>query len=231
MWRKKSVLFVLGLYLLLMACGKSGGKDVRNGAAKWQVNVCLMEDGVLYKNSDTGCMEFFDYETGSYRALCADPNCLHDSMECEAVYLYEKANFIGRLGDKWYYNGLDAKEKRSFRCCDLDGGNDKKVGEFPYDFSGAFGDCVLFYEGSCILATDDTIIKEETEEWIGTISGIYRYHFDTGGIEMICQEKEYMRPAYAVYGTYKDWLIYTEYNGEYVTLKSKNLKTARINGI
>lgn len=73
--------------LLLVSCGKEEPKETQICESQWYGNVCLMEDGVLYKNPDTDRMEYFDYHTKDYGPLCAKPNCSHNSKECESVFL------------------------------------------------------------------------------------------------------------------------------------------------
>lgn len=225
MRRRYLSLLMCSISLLLVSCGKEEPKETQICESQWYGNVCLMEDGVLYKNPDTDRMEYFDYHTKDYGPLCAKPNCSHNSKECESVFLGQKAYFIGRLEDRWYYHTADEELGGSFRFCDLDGGNDKKIGEFPYIHDGSFGSRVLFYGNSCIFAAGKDYFEEETGEWTGTSSAIYWYRLDTGEADILCPEKTYMRPAYAVYGEYGSCLIYTEYNGETYALKQKNLET------
>lgn len=76
---------------------------------------------MVYQNSWTSKMEYFDYGTESYRPLCSNVNCLHNDEECFAVYLDQNATVLGRIGNKWYYHMWLENGTGIFCSCDLDG--------------------------------------------------------------------------------------------------------------
>ncbi|QNM06630.1 TolB-like translocation protein [Qiania dongpingensis] len=222
-------LFFSASVLILAGCGKKKKTDNAEESV-WRMNSCFTKTGILYKKSDiNGKIKYYDYETKEYLTLCAKANCRHDSSECMAVYLYQNIDFMGKLGDKWYYHVMKTDEDEgAFYSCDLDGGNEKKIGSFSHGNGYAIGTVNLFYGDVCVLETEDDHFDDATGEWTGTASGIYRYHFDTGEAEVLCEEKEYMRPAYSVFGKYKNKLIYTEWDGEKNLLRQMDLDTREI---
>ncbi|MEI3176222.1 MAG: hypothetical protein V8S96_06980 [Lachnospiraceae bacterium] len=194
--------------------------------SEWQVNMCYMESGFLYKNPDSGKMEYYDYQTRKYRPLCAEPNCEHKTEECEAVYLAEKADFIGRYKERWYYFCEGEEGERAFYSCDLDGAGEKKIGEFAHHGGTFVASKVIFSEGSCLIATCEDVLDEKTYEWTGkVISGIYRFNLETGEETVFCEEKENTRPSYCIYGMVEGKLLYTEWNDQGCMVKAKDLES------
>ncbi len=196
-------------------------------SSEWRVNMCFTQDGILFKNPITGLMEYYDYNTDYYQLLCAKPNCTHNTEDCEAVYLAQKAYLIGRAGDRWAYYSEDDDLNGSFYSCKLDGTDEKKLGEFHHQGGSTTSSRVIFYDSACIMATGEDKFEEETGEWIGTFSGIYQYDLETGEERILCEEKEYMRPAYCIYGVYGHQLIYTEWDGEKNVLKVLDLENGK----
>ena len=90
---KKTALF-LCIFLLIIGCEKEK-TNKENSHSKWEVNMGFTEDVLLYRNSATDRVEYFDYQTGYYGPLCAKPNCLHSDLECMAYYMGEKVGQIG----------------------------------------------------------------------------------------------------------------------------------------
>ncbi|MCD2493725.1 hypothetical protein LQE92_14035 [Lacrimispora sp. NSJ-141] len=228
MKKYRTFLFFCISAFILAGCGKKERTD-NAGESVWRMNSCFTETGILYKKSETnGKLKYYDYESKEYLTLCAKANCRHDSSECMSVYLYQNIDFIGKLGDKWYYRVMKTDESEgAFYSCDLDGGNEKEVGPFSHGNGKAIGTVNLFYDNVCVLETEDDYFDETTGEWTGTGSGIYRFHFDTGEAEVLCEEKEYMRPAYSVYGKYDNKLLYTEWDGKKNLLKQMDLGTKK----
>lgn len=217
----KKILFILGICFLLISCGKKE-KQTENSHSKWEVDKAFTEEALLYRNSATNRVEYFDYETGYYGPLCAKLNCLHNGLECMAYYMGEKASRIGRLRDQWYYVKIKDDGTQVFCSCDLDGANEKEIGEFSH----TIGYQIFYWEDSCIFLTEDSAFDEESEEWLGDISGIYQYHLDTGEAEVLCPEKGRSKDdPYRLYGQYQDSLIYGEATGEGFELRILDLKT------
>lgn len=222
--RMRKLFLFLCICLLFVGCGKETNK-VEHDHSKWEVDKCFTEDALLYKNSFTRRVEYFDYQTGHYGPLCGKPNCLHEDSECMACYLWDAIVQMGRLGDKWYYVKLEDDGTQAFCSCDLDGTNEKEIGEFPHRVSYKG----YFYEDSCIFLTEDAVFDEKDGEWLGDISGIYQYHLDTGEAEVLCPEKDIMTTAaYRLYGQYENKLIYGERMGEGLKLRIMDLKTHEI---
>lgn len=196
-------------------------------SSEWLVNKCFIQDGILFKNPNTNWMEYYDYNTDHYQLLCAKPNCTHDTEECEAVYLAQKAYLIGRTGDRWAYYSEDDGLNGSFYSCKIDGTDEKKLGEFHHQGGSTASSRVIFYDSACILATGEDKFDEETGEWTGTFGGIYQYDLETGEENVLCEEKEYMRPAYCIYGVSGHRLIYTEWDGEKNLLKALDLENGK----
>ncbi len=225
--RKDCILFFV-LLLLCAGCGGSRKKETSGQMSVYDGNLCFTEDGVVYQNPNPGSVTgYFDYKTGTYIPLCAKSNCLHDSIECQAVYLKGYADYIGRIGDKWYYHVAEWQEEEGgFHSCDLDGGNDKILGSFPC--SNGTG-VILFYDQMCVLATWDVEFDEDAGEVAGNTSGIYGYHLDTGEWEALCPEKETENgPAYELCGKYGENLFYSEWEGKISVLKQMNLETGEV---
>lgn len=225
--RKKSICLII-ILLLLSGCGKRKAEP-QPGSSKWKDFFCFTEEGLLYKKSEVhGKLTYLDYQNMDYGALCAKPNCLHDSMECEAFSLYQKADFIGRLGEQWYYGMTDETSGGTIRTCMLNGEQDREVGSFSHGNSYAIGTVTLFYDKYCILATADDHFDGITGAWTGTTSAIYRYDLEHGEAEVLCPEKEHEHPSYAVYGMYKDQLIYGEWIEDGMKCRQMDLKTGEI---
>lgn len=181
------------------------GGEKRSGGSRWIQGYTFTEEGIVYANPNPlgkGKAEYLDYRTGKYMPLCDKVNCLHNSKECFAVHV---GGDMGRIGDKWYYK-LPSEENGMpvFYCCDLNGQNEKKIGEFPHSGTST----ALYFDDSCIADTDDPVFDEETGTWVADnpVSVIYQYHFDTG-------EEEVLRPEtdaglYELYGMYGGQLVY-----------------------
>ncbi len=226
---RKKVCVLLGFLLISCAgCGGPGEMGPSGQMSVYDGNLCFTEEGVVYQDPAPGALTgYFDYKTRSCLPLCANSNCLHDSEECLAVYLNEHAGFIGRIGDQWYYHVAEWEEGiGGFHCCDLDGGNDKIVGHFPHWKGDGL---VLFYDQVCVLDTWDVQYDEADEEVTGNISGIYRFHLDTGECETLCPERETENgPAYRLCGKYGNDLFYTVREGERSVLKQMDLETKEV---
>ena len=223
-WKYLGILIILCLNLT--ACRGEKNSAEETDFSYWRVNVCYTEDGLLYHDPNTEFEGYFDYETKKYFPLCIKPECLHDSGECTSVAMKQKATMAGRLGNRWYYLAQGDNFTCAFRSCDLDGKNDREIGEFSHTFSGGSSVCP-FYENSCIFSSWDPVYDKDME-WVGMTSGIYRYHFDTGEAELLCPEKTYGASggAYEVYGLYGDQLIYVEQEETRgAVLKKMDLKT------
>lgn len=228
---KKRCAFFLILCFLISGCG-NGKSEVDNiKESSWFINMCFMESSLLYKNptSSTNRIEFFDYKTKEYFPLCAKVNCLHETIDCTAVSLGRKADYIGRFGEKWYYHTTDDVEGGCFRVCDLNGDNEKKVGDFHHMVSSSWGSKALFVDGKCILATCDDKFDMETYESLGVDSGIYQFDLSSGTYEELCPEVNAKQPTYAVYGIYKNQLLYSEWDGEKRTFYVMDMDTEETN--
>lgn len=228
MFRKGICLLFSSVFLFCVACGSQREKSQSGQMSVYNLNLCFTEDGVVYQNPQKGAWTgYFDYKTGGYMPLCAKSNCLHDSLECKAVYLNKYAEFIGRIGDKWYYYVTEGWEGLGgFHSCDLDGGNDKIIGSFPYSRGDGV---VLFYGQTCVLSTWDAEFDEETGEASVHTSGIYAYHLETGKWEALCPEKkDPLRPCYTLSGKYGENLLYTEWDGDKSVLKQMNLESGEV---
>ena len=229
--KKKAVLVLLCLILSLSACGKKEKLSGINYSLQ-DVNFCYTEEGLVHTRPSTahekGKMDYLDYETGSYYPLCAKANCRHDGPDCTAVYFAETSG-IGRLGNKWYrflfagevFAGDYSTEIRSY---DLDGGNEKTVAVFPHEIDFR----TIFYERYCITVTNDYLFDEETHEWLGNKSGIYRIDLETGKYELLCPEREGKNIDYYLYGITENNLIYREWTGTIHELRMMDLDTGEI---
>ncbi len=216
-----ALLFCLGLF----GCGRQGAE------IKQESSVCREYDhagytseGMIYQDYNAGLVKYLDYATGGFYPLCVRPNCLHDSDECAAKALCGEVMFMGRLGDKWYYFRQDETEE-TFHSCDLDGGNDRVVGTYPYeekeedglwnDGRGNVWGNVVFRDGSCFLAMNTDNSKEDPNisgvfKSAGVTSNLYRYDLETGEREALCPEKTMEIPCYMLWGIYENQLIYSE---------------------
>ncbi len=214
--------------ICIIACKKeeTTANMTSSSISEWVLDHCYTEEGILFHRSSINeKLEYYDFKTNTYMPLCAKTNCPHNSVDCTAIELYQKVAFMGRIGDKWYYFvPFDMGGGGIFHSCDLDGENDKQIGEFLHEELGINGKC-LFYDNVCVLATCDVEFDEETGTGINTVSGIYRYHLDSGEAEVLCQEREAMRPTYSIFGKYADQLIYTEWDGEQYHLKKLDLNS------
>lgn len=229
----KLILGIIGLCFIVTGCGKEKEEEVSAAGSRWSVNMCYAEEGLLYANSDpNGKLEYYDYGTGEFLPLCGKANCLHDTEECTAIYLRQKAAFIGQMGEKWYFwsPGENGPQGGSFYSCNLDGSGVREVGKFPYEFS-SIGNQALFYDQACILAAGNVLYDAETGMGVKVSSSIYRYHLETGEVEVLCQEKEALRPSYVVYGIYENKLIYSELDGEKCILKKLDLDTGETDSL
>ncbi len=222
---KRSLTFLLIICFLFSGCKKNKEESGVN-ESEWMAGRCFTQEGLVYQNPVTRKMEYFDYGTKSYRPLCGNANCLHNNEECLAVYLDRNADvkMLGRLGNKWYYHRITEDGRGIFCSCDLDGKNNKTIGEFSHTFFWR----TLFFDNSCVVVTHDAIFDEETYECTGRVSGIYRYHFDTGEAELLCSEKEADDLSYDIYGRYNNQLIYQEKTGESYELRFMDLETKKI---
>ncbi len=210
MQKKRLVCFFVICILMSAGCGKKKADSAAAGSVT-QAQYCYTEEGLLLRGSGrSGKMEYFDYQTKNYYLLCGEPNCLHNSQECTAVYL-NNTSYIGRLGDNWYYLKDDETGEAAFYCCSLDGKNEKRIGEFPH----SCGWIAVLEDDSFFTATEDWFIEEETGE-VSEKSrcGIYRYDLDTGKEELLVPEKESGLFAYTIFGKYQDQLVYGEEVGE-----------------
>ncbi|MCI8505393.1 MAG: hypothetical protein HFI67_04300 [Lachnospiraceae bacterium] len=210
MAKGKRICFICGLFMLaIFGCGKKKEEKVADRSVM-SVNRCFTRDGMVQINvsSFTGKVDYFDYKTKTYRPLCGVPNCLHDSVECFAVYLNKYTWLIGRLGDKWYYQKSLPDGGGVFCCSDLNGENEKEIGEFSH---GTAGGTALFLDHYLLTATHDWFIDEETGEVSekGKCS-IYRYDFETGKEEALVPEREGVIDVYRLYGCYENLLVYLE---------------------
>ncbi len=143
------------------------------------------------------------------------------------VFLRECAGYIGRIGDRWYYHVAEWREgEGGFHSCDLDGGNDRIIGSFPYSRGTGI---ILFYDQMCVLDTWEAEFDEEAGGVTGNTSGIYGFHLDTGEWEELCPERETEnRPAYQLCGKYGESLFYSEWEGKNNVLKQLNLETKEV---
>ena len=229
--KKSCISLMLCIALICFGgCGKGKSEDW-TGSSVWNSgsSFCMMDEGVLYNShGEDGKLFFYDYETGTSMPLCARANCEHTSNDCMAVSLFGRVDFIGRLGDRWYYHTTgDSQYEGTFYQCDLNGENEKPIGDFPYT-SGTTGDTVsVFYEHYCVTVGEDLFFDEKTGKWEGTVSGIYRFDLKNGKTEALTEEKEYAIPAYAVYGLWENSLIYSEWNGEKRMIKRMDLDTKK----
>ena len=223
---KKGIL-LLSVFLLFSGCGK-GQEGTTVTESRLIVGCTFTEEGILYNNPNPpfrGKAEYLDYQTGAYMPLCDKVNCLHDNKECFAVYL-GKASNIGRIGDKWYYLMFSFEEEMpGFYSCDLNGQNERKIGNFEHS---GLRTC-LFFDDSCVTATRTPLLDAESGEWDAdhSVSAVYQYHFDTG-------EEALLRPEiedgyYEIYGKYGDQLVCREIKKEgYGILEVLDLETGTI---
>ena len=204
---KRWIIGIVWIGIVLNSSGCEKNKTQSPSGSVQKYNYTFMEDGILYCNPQTRRAEFYDYAAQSYIPICGKANCRHQYGDetCTAVWL-ERGGCVGRIGDKWYYH-CD-----SFFSCDLDGSNEKELGEFHHTLSPL--GVRIFRDNSIICATFDIDFDEETEEPLDS-SAIYRFHFDTGEIEIICPEIQSDLPAYEVVGLYENQLIYREWTREY----------------
>ena len=204
-------------------CGKKEGK-LKNDLTVYYNSAGYLEEGMVYQDYDAGVIRYLDYATGECYPLCARPNCFHDSDECTAHALCGEIQFIGRLGDKWYYYQED-ETQAEFHSCDLDGGNDRVIGAYPFEAveeggyenwgrGTAWGN-VVFRDGSCFAAMSTDNLEEDPNDpdVFGSVSVnsiLYRYDLETGEREALCEEKTMRIPCYTLWGIYEDQLIYSE---------------------
>lgn len=220
---------LLFICLLFSGCGKSQ-RVVAVTESRLAVGYTFTEEGILYNNPNPfskGKAEYLDFQTGTYMPLCDKANCLHDNEECFAVHM-GKAGIIGRLGDKWYYELFSHEEKMpGFYCCDLNGQNEKKIGDFNH-----YGvRTCLFFNDSCVMAADSPVIDAESGEWDVDhfTSAVYQYHFDTGKEELLRPEIADEYGTYEIYGKYRNQLVYREVKKEgYGILEILDLETREI---
>lgn len=231
--RKKTtgILLLAGICLWAGGCKKEEQKQEISSV--YDVNKCFTRDGMLYEDPSDPKAGYFDYETKEYFPLCSRPNCLHDSPSCEAIYLNRVA-LIGQIQDRWYYLKSDGDFKTTFYSSNLDGEDERELGDFSHMFM--FSDnLALFYENSCIMATYDPEFEVDDEgigDWKRTTTGIYRYHFDTGETELLGSEHVWKAEEpdrmYALYGIYQNQLICRGWNGSENVLQVIDLETKEI---
>ena len=223
---KKGIL-LLSVFLLFSGCGK-GQEGTTVTESRLIVGCTFTEEGILYNNPNPpfrGKAEYLDYQTGAYMPLCDKVNCLHDNKECFAVYL-GKASNIGRIGDKWYYLMFSFEEEMpGFYSCDLNGQNERKIGNFEHS---GLRTC-LFFDDSCVTATRTPLLDAESGEWDAdhSVSAVYQYHFDTGEEELLWPEIE--DGYYEIYGKYGDQLVCRKIKKEgYGILEVLDLETGEL---
>ncbi len=225
--RRIAVFFCIGI-LAFSGCKKADSEGGTAGSVT-RAQYCFTEDGLLHRQSLRGGSKiaYFDYRTRTCYPLCGDPNCLHDSRECTAIYLAD-TNCIGRIGDKWYYQKDSGTDAQVFYCCDLDGKNEKVLGEFPRYCTGTS----LFFDHFLVAATEEWFVDEETGEVSENMKcGIYRYDLESGKEELLVPERESQLGAYCVYGCHENLLAYLELTDEAemkYELRVMDLETKRV---
>lgn len=232
-------LAAMSVFMGMIGCGnetQSTGKEhIQEGTqySEWSSGILSMSDGlVVQTNSPKGSqLMLFDYQTDTFAPLCADPNCLHNSRECESVYLARKGAYIGLRKDEWAYYTIEQDGYGAFYTCSLDGSNEKKIGDFAHIGALSPVSKAIFTESTCFFATCEDQTDPKTEEWTGTISGIYSYDLETGKEKQLTESKEYMRPAFSVLGLYKDQLYYSEWDGSTYLIKCVDLKSGDIKDV
>ncbi len=145
-------------------------------------------------------------------------------MECMAVYL-NSADIIGRLENQWYYLLPSKKSGHTFYSCDLNGQNEKKIGDFPYEIEPTNA---IFFDHSCVLVTFDISFDQgsgarDDDVWTNTV---YQYHFDTGETEILCPEIENGR--YNLCGRYENIVVYREQVEDKYILKTIDLESKEV---
>ena len=223
---KKIRVYILAISLLLTlnACEKK--ENVYSMLSIQTLNQYVMQEGIVYLNPVTHRAEYFEYKTQNYFPVCGKVNCKHDekNKECLANRL-GRADIIGKISDKWYYLSTDEYGKRTFYSCDLGGENEKIVGEFNHCMAMK----AVFYETYCIVATNDIVISQKGEmngDNYQSVSGIYRFNFETGKTDNICTPKS--DGQYEILGQYEKFLVYQEENEGKFHLKKLNLENGEI---
>lgn len=220
-WKKRKLVGMIlfaALCTSISGCGKKAAEEAQEGSICRDFDhVGYTKEGMVYQDYAGDLVKYLDYGTGQFYPLCVRPNCRHDSDECRAYALCGNMRFMGRMGDKWYYYQWGETEE-TFHVCDLDGGNDRVIGSYPYE-EGKYGSDpwgnVLFQDGSCFMALSvDNIEQDPNDPTIGygvSMTGnVYRYDLETGEREALCPEKTTRLNPYMVYGIYDDKLVYSE---------------------
>lgn len=210
----------LGAVFGIVGCGKTG--KTGEVGSRMAFNWCYMEDGIVYQNPNGGknrkC-DYYDYGTEHYQPLCAAANCRHDTEACLAVRLCEE-NGVGRFGDCWYYFRSDGENEKGLYSCELDGGNERKICDFP-EQPGQVG---VYEKGNYYTAVNE-IEYDSKGEQIGQNSTIYRTVLSGGTREAICPMTDH---DLEIYGIYEDLLLYEEWDEQGRVLRALNLKTKEI---
>ena len=198
------------LMIVLNGCGQKRMTGQFGSIQKY--NYTYTADGLLYCNPRTGKAEFYDYESKKYFPLCGKANCRHQDkdLNCTAVKL-ARNGWIGRGEDKWYYQLDGDNGERAFYSCDLDGTNERKIGEFPYRIDS---DGITICQSDSIIFTSWDLVYEEKTDETYFASGIYRFRLDSGKAEEICPQIQEGLPVYEIIGNYENKLIYREWTGK-----------------
>lgn len=113
------------------------------------------EGGFLYKKFGDTVLKVFDYESRSLVPLCAKPNCLHNSTDCNAVRKND-ADSIFLYHNKLYVFDTDVEAadasatigrvRTTITVSDTDGNNEKTLIKFDGEYEDAYSSYI--YNGS-----------------------------------------------------------------------------------
>ena len=217
--KRISILVIMCLFV--SGCGKKNTIS-ETVSSCYMYNWCYTENGIVYQNPNGGKnrkTEYFDYETKKYYPLCGKLNCLHNANDCMAIRLSEETG-IGRLGDQWYYFRSDEKLGKGLYSCDLDGGNERRIGAFT-EQPGTIG---LYFDETYITAVSEYEYDDQGEQ-INQKSTIYQMDVLDGSRKKLYQTSE---NVLAIYGKYENWLLYQEMGEKGCLLRMINLETNEI---
>ncbi|MBD5082484.1 MAG: hypothetical protein HDT44_12080 [Ruminococcaceae bacterium] len=154
---KIEVLSIFCIISLIFLSSCSGGKsDSDHYDREYPVKVSMdFEGGFLYREFGDAVLKVFDYESRSLVPLCAKPNCLHNSADCNAVRKNDAASlFLYHNKLYAFYTDVEAVDaaatvgrvRTAITVSDTDGNNEMILIKFDGEYEDAYPSYI--YNGS-----------------------------------------------------------------------------------
>lgn len=134
--------------LIFLSSCSAGKADSDHYDRDYPVKVSMdFEGGFLYSKFGDNVLKVFDYESRSLVPLCAKPNCLHNSNDCNAVRK-NKVDSLFLYHNKLYVFDTDVEAvdaaaavgrlKTTVTVSDTDGNNERTLIKFDGDYDDAY---------------------------------------------------------------------------------------------